>query len=185
MDEACSTPASQPPPPVKGELPGLPLRLLALFAFLHLTLVAAFLWGDPGRGFAAESALHVYQSLSGTWRDYAYFAPGVSSDYKAAFLLDRAGMGSTLVELIGDNREITLRFDTVIASCMGDARAREIFAQSWAAFLLGARPDSAWVTVVVERLETPGMAAYRAGRRPVWRRIYAGMFDRRARLSSP
>jgi hypothetical protein len=177
---------SQPAPPPEGGPPGLALRWLTILAFLHLALVAAFLWGNPSHGTDAESPLHVYQSFSGTWRNYAFFAPDITSDYRAAFVLDdAAGTGSTLVELTGDNREITFRYGAIVAACMETADAREIFAQSWAALLLGARPDAARVTVIVERLEMPGMAAYRAGRRPTWKRIYAGMFDRRTSPSSP
>lgn len=182
VDEA----GSQPALAVEGGPPGPALRWLAALAFVHLALIAVFLWGNPVHGTAVESVFHVYQNLAGTWRNYSFFAPDVASDYRAAFILDdAAGGGSTLVELTGDNREITFRYSAIIAACMDDAGAREIFAQSWAALLLGARPDAAQVTVAVDRLEMPGMAAYRAGRRPTWRRVYAGVFDRRARSSPP
>jgi hypothetical protein len=183
---AIDEPDSQPAPLAEGEPPGLALRSLAALAFFHLILTAAFLLGNPSHGTAAESVLHVYQSLSGTWRNYAFFAPDVASGYRAAFVLDDApGAGSTFVDLIGDNREITFRYDVIIAAGMKSANTREIFAQSWAALLLGTRPDVSQVTVIVDRLDMPGMAAYRAGRRLVWKRIYVGVFDRRTRPSSP
>lgn len=154
---------------------------MAVLAILHLVSVAGVLLVNTGRGSSAVSAaLRTYQSFAGTWRDYAFFAPDVASDYKAGFVLDDdAGTSSTLVDLGGASREISFRYDSMIASCMADAGGREVFAQSWAALLLGARPDAARVTVMVKRLNMPGMAAYRAGRRAAWEIVYAGTFDRR------
>jgi hypothetical protein len=156
--------------------------LLVVAAFLHLLSVALFIWTVfaeelPGR---LPAALRVYKNLSGTFRDYAFFAPQVASDVKAGFLVtDTAGQG-TFVNFVAKNREVGFRYNCIIAACMRttDVRGRDLFAQSWAALPLGSNPDANRVTVIVKALDIPSMHDYRAGKRPEWRTVYVGEFGR-------
>ncbi len=158
--------------------PSAALRFVAALAFLHLLSVVAVLWAHAGQGASTAAAtLRFYRSFTGTFRDYTFFAPDIASDYKAAFLVEDK-TGSTLVRLGGDHREISLRYDALIAACMSKDAGRDLFARSWAALLLGAHPNATRVTVMVSRLAIPRMGDYRAGLRPTWANVYAGEFDR-------
>lgn len=168
--------------------PSTAVRVMAALAILHLASVVLVVWVDLGRGAssAAGTALRTYQSLAGTMRDYSYFAPSVASDTKAGFLLeDESGAPLSLVSFASDNKEIAFRYDSMISACMREERGRDYFAQSWAASLLGAKPEAAQVTVMVKRLDMPTMARYREGQRAEWKLLYAGTFTRRSRPAAP
>lgn len=157
-------------------------QLLATSLVLaHLLLVAAFLWADfvrePSRPLSA--ALLLYLNLSGSFRDYTYFAPNVGGDVKAAFLLEDPAGRARLVEFSSENREVDFRYDCIIHAAMWDEAGRDIHAQSWAALLLGNEAGAERVTVMVRQLEMPSMESYRRGERPRWETVYAGEFARR------
>jgi hypothetical protein len=156
--------------------------LAAVLAFLHLAFVVASVWMNFGRlpaGIVKKAAL-TYCNVSGTFRDYSFFAPGVASALKAAFLVEEGTGGSpTLVTFGAESREIAFRYGSVMRSGMQDERGRDLFAQSWAALILGNRPSAESVTVMVERMLVPSMDEYRRGQRPEWTAVYAGRFSRR------
>jgi hypothetical protein len=154
--------------------------LLVVAAFLHLLSVALFIWTVfsedlPGR---LPIALGFYKNLSGTFRDYAFFAPEVANDVKAGFLVTDTGGKQTFVNFEAKNREVGFRYNCIITACMRDVRGRDLFAQSWAALLLGRDSDFDRVTVMVKTLDVPYMRDYRAGKRPEWRTVYVGEFGR-------
>lgn len=148
---------------------------------LHLMTVAAFLWaGFPGDSSGRLSdALRTYNNLSGSFRDYTYFAPAVGDNYKAAFILEDARGQSRLINFISDNREVDLRFQCIITVGMRREVLRDVFSQSWAALLFGSNPNAQKVTVMARRASVPTMADYRRGQRPSWVTVYAGEFARR------
>jgi hypothetical protein len=153
---------------------------LVVAAFLHLLSVALFIWTVfaedlPGK---LPAALRVYKNLSGTFRDYAFFAPEVASDLKAGFLVTDTAGEETFVNFAAKNREVGFRYNCIIAACMRDVRGRDLFAQSWAALPLGSTPDVDRVTVMVKTLDLPSMRDYRAGKRPEWRTVYVAEFGR-------
>jgi hypothetical protein len=162
-----------PPPPARAA------RVLAVLASLHLAYLITFVWLGVGRfpPGAAGRALQTYGNLSGASRDYSFFAPNVASEVKAAFFVEGAAGGpSKLVTFDSDNREIVFRYACILKAGMQDPRVRDLFAQSWAALVLGSQPDAERVTVIVHRKDLPGMDEYRQGRRPAWKLIYAGEF---------
>jgi hypothetical protein len=155
--------------------------VVATFALLHLLLVVVYITADwPERALrpALNIPLRVYQNLSGNFRDYAFFAPRVGSDLKTAFLLEPARGPASLVNFTADNREASFRYNCIALASMRDVPARDLFAQSWAALLLGGNPDAQRVTVMVKEYSLPSMADYRAGYRPRWESIYVGRFGR-------
>jgi hypothetical protein len=146
-------------------------------------LVVLFVWtGFPGRGSGAlASAARIYQNVAGCFRDYAFFAPSVATPLKAAFLLTGGQEKAEVVTFTSSNREVAFRFDCLVAACMKEERGRDLFAQSWAALMLGSHPRAQTATVVVKSLDLPTMAESRAGKPPVWKIVYAGEFARRQR----
>lgn len=162
---------------------GIKRVVIVSLACLHLLALTAFVWtGFPetGRGVLA-SALKGYQNLSGCSRKYGYFAPSVVWDLRVAFLLEDSRGRLTVVQFTSPRREIAIRYDCIIVACMRNEGARDLFAQSWAALLLGSHPEARRVTVVTKALAQPSMAEYRTGKRQQWRIVYVGEFTRRKR----
>jgi hypothetical protein len=156
-------------------------KILALTAVIaHLSLVVAFLYAEIGENGsdALSHTLRLYKNFTGLFRDYRYFAPSVGSEFKAGFLVEDRKGASRFTSLESDRREISLRYNVVVSACMRDVRGRDLFAQSWAAFVLGNDPEAQQVTIVVKRLIVPTLAAYRTGEQPYWANIYAATFGR-------
>lgn len=154
---------------------------MAVLAVLHLAYVISFVWLGFGRVRGAfTSTLLTYGNLSGTFRDYSFFAPNVASAIKVGFLVEDAeGSDPKLVTFDADSREIVFRYSCIMKAGMQDVRVRDLFAQSWAALVLSSEPTAKRVTVMAHRMILPSMDAYRRGQRPVWKPIYAGEFVRR------
>lgn len=140
-----------------------------------------FIWtgvAERATGRVGE-ALRLYKNLSGAFRDYTFFAPAVASDVKAGFLLEDTEGHASFVAFRARNREVAFKYNSIVAVSMRDERGRDLFAQSWAALMLGSHPAATSVTVVVDSFVLPPMKEYRAGARPAWQTIYAGTFARR------
>jgi len=151
-------------------------------ALLHLTSVVVFIWTDfsQNTNHWLFSVLRTYRNLSGSFRDYTFFAPAVASDLKVAFVLEDTAGRSTVTSFSAKNAEIGFRYNCIIASCLRDAKGRDLFAQSWAALMLGRRDGADRVTVIAKALVVPTMEESRRGRRPEWKTVYAGLFGRRS-----
>lgn len=155
---------------------------MAALAVAHVAFVIASVstnFGQLSHGPLKSAAL-TYCNLSGTFRDYTFFAPGVASALKAGFLVEEVeGEPATLVTFGSDSREISFRYGSIMRSGMQDERGRDLFAQSWSALILGNRPGAKKVTVLVSRMLVPAMDEYRRGQRPEWAPVYVGEFSRR------
>jgi hypothetical protein len=156
--------------------------LVASLVLLHLLSVALFIWADwpertPRR---LQTVLRIYQNFSGSFRDYAFFAPAVGTDLKAGFLLEKStGRESRFINFLAAGTEVRFRYNCILLASMRDQRARDLFAQSWSALVLGANPDMDRVTVMVKEFVLPSLRDFRRGQRPRWEAIYAGKFGRR------
>lgn len=159
--------------------------VITFLVLLHLSSVMIFIWADwPERSRQnINKFLRTYQNLSGTFRDYAFFAPSVGNDIKAGFLLRDSTGNSTIVNFVSDNREVNFRYNCIILACMRDVRGRDLFAQSWSALMLGTNPEAENVTVMVKEFALPTMGEYSRGQRPKWDLLYVGEFARQS--SSP
>lgn len=161
--------------------------LLAMLAALHLALVCVFIWSDASE--ASDGPLHrtlrTYKNLSGIFRDYRFFAPAVASDVRAGFFLEQPDGTSAFQAFLADNLEVGFRYSCIVGSSMRDEKLRDVMAQSWAAVMLSNHPEAARVTVVAQSYELPTLRDYAAGRRPSWKVVYAGKFDRRHGAGSP
>ncbi len=173
---------SGPPLEARGAGGGRAARILAPLAVLHLVFLSASVSTNFGRlppGVLRSTALS-YSNLSGTFRDYSFFAPSVASALKAAFLVEVADGGlPTLVMFGTESREIAFRYSSIMRSGMQEERGRDLFAQSWSALVLGNRPAAESVTVMVKWMLVPSMEEYHRGQRPEWKPLYVGRFSSR------
>lgn len=155
--------------------------VVATLAAAHLVLVGLFLW----TGLAEQSssaparALRTYKNLAGIFRDYRFFAPGVSSDIRAGFFLEHPDGTSTFQPFLSEDLEVGLRYGCIVAAGMRDQKVRDVVAQSWAAAVLGQHPEATRVTVVAQGFQLPPLQEFARGATPSWKVIYAATFDRK------
>ncbi len=159
----------------------VPLRdLIGIVVTVHLVMVAVFVFtGFPNeRPGPGADALRTYRNLAGIFRDYTFFAPAVASDSKVSFLVEDVAGEVTVVSFAPANREVAFRLSCMMNACLRDERARDLFAQSWAAAVFGSRPEAVRVTVMAMTLEVPTMTDRRNGADQRWVPLYAGEFVR-------
>jgi hypothetical protein len=139
------------------------------------------LWTDwftaPANTFARWG--RSYLNLSGSIRDYAYFAPAVANDLRAGFLVEDSLGKISFIDFVSSNKEVGFRYNCVIASAMRSEKHRDLLAQSWAAFILSNQANSKAVTVVSQAYLLPSMQQYQQGSRPAWRTVYLGKFEKK------
>ncbi len=155
-------------------------QVITSFVLLHLIFVVLFIWTDfPGSSDSTPaSAMRTYKNLSGCFRDYSFFAPLVASDLRAGFHIKNKDCSAEFIDFVAPNKEIGFRYNCIIASCMRDAKGRDLFTQSWSATILGEYPDADKVRVLTEAFEVPTMKAYSEGAKPEWALVYFGDFER-------
>ena len=162
-------------------------RWLLVGAFTcHLALVVAGaahltprLHGPVGRG------LRFYDALSGAGDSYAFFAPTVGSQLRAAFTLSTP-QGERIEETLetGKSREDSLRLGNLAGTIYAVANRtdlRRAFLGALAASRFGAHPEANRVQVNIEAWVVPTMAEYRLGARPRWRSLHDATFVRTSR----
>ncbi|MEM7676296.1 MAG: hypothetical protein AAF449_09870 [Myxococcota bacterium] len=166
-----------------SEKPSAVTKILAALAVAHLSFVVVFV---VTRLFSADMvwktrALASYANLTGVFRDYSFFAPGVASGTRAAFVVRTDDDSAPeIVHLDSDSREIMFRLSCLVKSGRYDEKVEDLFAQSWATVMFNQRPRASSVTVMVQTQKLPSMQEYRAGRRPEWFHSYVAEFERRA-----
>jgi len=169
-------PANAKDADVRGRAP----RRVAWIVLAHLAFVVVSISSRFSlfHGSLGKLAL-TYGNACGAFRDYTFFAPSVASGTRAAFLVEDADRTRHLVAFDTPTRELGFRYNSIIRSGMQNEVARDLFAQSWAALVLGNRPEARKVTVMVEWMFTPSMAEFARGRRPEWQPLYVGEFSLR------
>lgn len=165
---------------MSGETPRLRHWVFSGLAVVHLTMLVLFVWSGFAQSSPSTTAsvVRTYRNFSGAFRDYAFFAPAVASDLRAGFILEYESGETRFLRFAADDREVAFRYNNIVAASMRDVRGRDLFAQSWAAFILGAHPDAVRASVITETFVVPSMAEYRAGERPDWTFVYVGRFER-------
>ncbi|MFP2923881.1 hypothetical protein ACLESO_01440 [Pyxidicoccus sp. 3LG] len=155
--------------------------VVATLAAVHLVMVSLFLWSGLAdyTGSAPARALQTYKNLAGIFRDYRFFAPGVSSDIRAGFILEQADGTSDFHPFLSENLEVGLRYGCIVAASMRDETVRDVLAQSWAAVMLGKHPEATRVQVVAQGYQLPPLEEFARGAKPSWKVVYAAAFDRK------
>jgi hypothetical protein len=151
-------------------------------AGLHLILVVcgAAGWQVLSPKTEAGHALRLIRTYTGSDSSYAFFAPGVSSQMRARFILiDQNGKEWTdeLDSTMG--REGKLRAGSGLSMAAEFPDLMRVFGKSWAATMLGRHPTATKVIALVDIYELPPMVAYTEGYRPEWVQIYREEFNRK------
>ena len=155
--------------------------ILTLLAAGHLILIACGAAQVPlgAVGGVPGQAAQTYGGLTGADAGYGFFAPSVSAQLRATFVLqDQKGRTWTDTLTSDDNREVQLRIGSMLAHAAEPGRLQEAITVSWAAQLLGRHPTARAVLVRVEAYDLPTMAEYRAGKQPEWALMYEVTFTR-------
>jgi hypothetical protein len=129
---------------------------------------------DAGHG------LMVAQHYTGSDASYGFFAPGVSSQMKASFLMIDAH-GKEWTDTLEGNmtREAQLRVASGISRVAEFPGLMRKFGPSWAATMFGRHPTAKTVVISIEIYELPTMDEYTQGERPHWETVYVEPFDRK------
>ena len=139
-------------------------------AVIHLAIAAAFSthWATerilPG---LIDRPLKLYGAYSGATTHFNFFAPDVSTQARAQFILSRGGVETRRAELLTESGEANQRL-AMMFTYYGVAEARPFLVRSWAIHMLNRHPEADSVEVRVEVLEIPKLAEIKAGKAPRW-----------------
>src|SRR5262249_21238636 len=140
-----------------------------VLALAHLLLVVcgATRWVPAPRESSLRRGLALYGDYSGAGNGYGFFAPSVASPWDVRFSV-YSEAGSWVEGAMPEaNREVRLRFGTVLGGLAQD-ELREPLAASLAARRFAAHPDAQLINAHVRALRLTTMAEHRAGVRPEW-----------------
>ena len=151
-------------------------------AGLHLALVAcgAARWEVLPPESDAGHGLRLVRTYSGSDASFSFFAPGVSSQLRAHFvLLDADGKEWTDTLDGAMSREAQLRVSSGVSLTGEFPGLMKLFGPSWAATMFGRHPTAKRVVVALEVYDLPTMEQYQEGRRPRWEPVFVEVFDRK------
>jgi len=145
-------------------------RVVVAAAAVHLTIAALFSTSWPAERVLPDwldRPLKLYGAYSGAQTHFDFFAPEVSTQARARFVLHRRD-GSTLTDsLTTSNAEANQRL-AMMFTFYGVTEARPFLARAWAVYMLARHPEADSVDVQVEVLDIPPLAELRAGRNARW-----------------
>lgn len=149
---------------------GMSSRIVVAVAMLHLVVAALFSTHVPVERSLPdflERPLRLYGDYTGARTRFDFFAPEVSSQARARFVVTRADGKVEERVLDTDNREADQRIAAMM-TYMGDRTLRGYVMHAWCVYLLSRDPSAMAVEAHLEMLEVPTMAEARAGARPKW-----------------
>lgn len=153
---------------------------LAAFAAFHVILVlcgAAHLQLISVNNLLGKSVA-TYAACSGADSSYGFFAPRVSPELKAEFVMtDADGQQWTDTTSFAKTKEAKLRFAASISMVSTD-ELRDGVAASWAAAMFGRHPRAVSVEMHVVFQDMPSMEQFREGARPRWQPMFDAKFER-------
>jgi hypothetical protein len=114
-----------------------------------------------------DRPLKLYGAYTGAQTHFNFFAPAVSTQARAQFVLRRADGSEARDELITGNFEANQRL-AMMFTFYGVVEARPFLARSWAVHMLNRHPEAESVEVRVEVLEIPTLAELKAGKASRW-----------------
>jgi hypothetical protein len=139
-------------------------------AAVHLSIAAFFSTHWPvERVLPAilDRPLKLYGAYTGAQTHFNFFAPAVSTQARAQFILVNADGTTTRDELLTGNAEANQRL-AMMFTFYGVAEARPFLARAWAVHMLERHPQAQSVEVRVEILDIPTLAELKAGKSSRW-----------------
>lgn len=139
------------------------------------------IFGNSRTGQSVARFLVLYQYLTGTGNCFGFFAPGVISQMKVGYEIQRDGK---VVEegIVGsENAEVSLRMHNLTQqfwTASQNPDVRRSLAASFAGKLFSLHPTAESVSISLKSYVLPSMAQYREGLRPSWEKNYLGNFVR-------
>ena len=114
-----------------------------------------------------ERPLKLYGAYSGAHTHFNFFAPTVSTQARARFVLRLPGGAVRHDELATASGEANQRL-AMMFTFYGVREIRPFLSRAWAIYMLERHPDAESVDVSVEALDIPTLAEIRAGRAARW-----------------
>ena len=132
-------------------------RAVMVAAGVHLAIAAFFSTHWPTERLlppVLERPLSLYGKYSGAETHFNFFAPNVSTQARAYFVLTRRDGSSWTERLDAGGVEANQRL-AMMFTYYGVPETRAVFARSWAVYMLEHHPEAVAVEVHVEILEIP------------------------------
>ncbi len=145
-------------------------NVIVAAAAVHLSIAAFFSTHWPvERVLPAilDRPLKLYGAYTGAQTHFNFFAPAVSTQARAQFVLVNADGTFTRDELLTGSAEANQRL-AMMFTFYGVAEARPFLARAWGVHMLDRHPDAQAVEVRVEILDIPTLAELKAGRSSRW-----------------
>ena len=145
-------------------------RIAVAAAAIHLGIAALFSTHWPvERHLPApiDRPLKLYGTYTGAQTHFNFFAPGVSTQARAQFVLTRADGSQSRDVLVTGNFEANQRL-AMMFTFYGVQEARPFLARAWAVHMLNRHPEAQSVDVSVEVLDIPTLAELRSGKTSRW-----------------
>lgn len=145
-------------------------KVFAAAAALHLAIAALYAPNAELERYLPEAldrALSVYGGLSGARSRFDFFAPGVSNQARADFLVIPDNGPSRRIRLATSNAEANRRLNLMF-TVFAYPGERERLMKAWADYILRLHPEAVAVEARVEMLEVPTMRESAAGKQPSW-----------------
>jgi hypothetical protein len=145
-------------------------RLIALAATIHLAIAALYAPHLPVEDYipaGLNRALAVYGGFTGTHSRFDFFAPAVSKQARADFLVIPESGAPRRVRFATPSAEANRRLGYMF-TLYAYPSERERLLQAWGSYLLRLNPDAVAVEARVEVLEIPTLQESAAGMAPAW-----------------
>jgi len=156
-------------------------RLATAAAAIHLGVAAFFSTHWPVEGYlpaVIERPLKLYGTYTGAQTHFNFFAPTVSTQARAQFVLTKPDGSQVRDELLTTNFEANQRL-AMMFTFYGVAEVRPFLARSWAVHMLNRHPEADSVEVRVEALDIPTLAEIKSGKAARWVEIDRSKVTRR------
>ena len=145
-------------------------RLAIAAAAIHLGIAAFFSTHWQVERFlpaVVDRPLKLYGAYTGAQTHFNFFAPTVSTQARAKFVLTRPDGTQARDELVTGNFEANQRL-AMMFTFYGVPEARPFLARAWAVHMLNRHPEADSVEVSVEVLDIPTLAELKAGKSSKW-----------------
>lgn len=128
------------------------------------------------------SAVNSYSMVTFANRNFGFFAPGVTPDWNVdCTTFDEQGTGRAFA-FLAEGGEMKVKMYSMLGHFAENDDTMDLFARSWAAYVMNARPGTVRVTIDVTRNVLPSMQEYREGRRITREPFYKTTFERQPDL---